>query len=164
LKKDRQCGVPPYPTYPTMPGMMPGAAGMPGMMPGATGMPGMMPGAAGMPGMMPGAAGMPGMMPGAAGMPGMMPGAAGMPTTVGPTTTVPSTAGTQPGPGYGMQQPGLVGNNQGANYIEQNFSRMQQQIDMLDRRVSQLKSAVNNVKPIPYASGNKYSDSSYHMM
>jgi len=125
LKKDRQCGMQPYPTYPTqgMPGMMGPMPTMP-MMPGMTGMTG---------------------MPSGFMQPGMqnIPGYGGTPSTSMPST--PSTS-------------------QGVENINQQLSRMQQQINMLDRRVSQLEASFSEIKTVPYNTGTKYNDSSYHMM
>lgn len=121
MKKDRQCGVAPYPTYGATPGMgMQGMYGTPGM---------------GMQGMY----GAPGMY----GTPGMMP-------------------GTQTTPGYGAPQTVTPGVTQGGN-VEQQLNRMQQQIDMLDRRVSRLETNITDGKSMNY-NNTKYTDSNYYMM
>lgn len=109
MRKDRQCGIQPYPMTPGMMGPMQGMPMAPGMMGPMQAMPGL-----------------------------------GGP----PLTSMPST-------------PSI---DQGIGSIDQQLNRMQQQINMLDRRVSQLEAGFSEIKAVPYTSGNKYNDSSYHMM
>lgn len=77
----------------------------------------------------------------------------------GPMPMNPMMAG--PMPGYGMPVPTTISSGSTSNYNDE-LSRLKEQMQNLERRVSRLESMVSN-KTTSFGS-NQYSDANYHIM